>query len=96
MNDMVRSKRDIDNTMKSQFLEGSGDIKLEEVKALAFLLFGMCNWTHHWYDPRGPIVPDRLSRMIRTVFLYGITGPSQGKKRGGGSAVLDGLHDPDL
>ena len=80
MNDMVRSKRDIDNTMKSQFLEGSGDIKLEEVKALAFLLFGMCNWTYHWYDPRGPIVPDRLSRMIRTVFPYGITGHQPGEK----------------
>jgi len=57
----------------SEFFESRGDIKREELKALAFLLFGMCNWTYHWYDPKGAIKPDKLSRIIWTVFLKGIT-----------------------
>ena len=63
----------------TEFFEGSGDIKPQDVKALAFLLFGMCNWTYHWYDPKGPITPDGLSRMVWTVFLNGITKHRQGK-----------------
>ncbi|MBU2498485.1 MAG: TetR/AcrR family transcriptional regulator [Proteobacteria bacterium] len=65
----------------SEFFESSGDIKTEELKVLAFLLFGMCNWTYHWYDPKGPITPERLSRMIWTVFLNGITEHRQGKSQ---------------
>lgn len=57
----------------SEFFEGSGGIKREDLKVLAFLLFGMCNWTYHWYDPKGGIKPDKLSRIIWTVFLKGIT-----------------------
>ena len=57
----------------SEFFEGPGEIKREELTAMAFLLFGMCNWTYHWYDPNGPINPEELSRMTWVVFLKGIT-----------------------
>ena len=57
----------------SEFFEGFGDIKQEELKAMAFLLFGMCNWTSHWYDPKGPINPQGLSNITWSVFLKGIT-----------------------
>ncbi len=67
----------------SEFFEGSMDTKPEDLKALAFLLFGMCNWTYHWYDPKGPITPDILSKMIWTVFLNGIT--KHGKEKKGDS-----------
>ncbi len=57
----------------SEFFEGSVKMKREELKAMAFLLFGMCNWTYHWYDPKGPIKPKELSRITWMVFLKGIT-----------------------
>ena len=57
----------------TEFFEGPEEIKREELKAMAFLLFGMCNWTYHWYDPKGPIDPEGLSRITWTVFLKGIT-----------------------
>ena len=56
-----------------EFFEGIGDIRQEELKAMAFLLFGMCNWTSHWYDPKGPINPQGLSNITWSVFLKGIT-----------------------
>jgi AcrR family transcriptional regulator len=57
----------------SEFFEGSGEAKGDELKAMAFLLFGMSNWTYHWYDPKGSISPEKLSRITCTVFLKGIT-----------------------
>lgn len=64
----------------SEFFEGSACIKRDELKALAFVLFGMCNWTYHWYDPKGPIKPKELSKIIWTVFLRGIV--EQRKRHG--------------
>ncbi|MBN2123361.1 MAG: TetR family transcriptional regulator [Deltaproteobacteria bacterium] len=57
----------------SEFFEGRGEIRLEELKAIAFLLFGMCNWTYHWYDPRGVIDPEEFSEITWIVFMKGIT-----------------------
>jgi AcrR family transcriptional regulator len=48
-------------------------IKSEEITALAFLLFGMCNWCYNWYDPKGSIDSKALSQMIYTVFMKGIS-----------------------
>lgn len=56
-----------------EFFEGLGSAHLDEIKAMAFLLFGMSNWTYHWYDPKGSISPEKLSRITCTVFLKGIT-----------------------
>lgn len=47
--------------------------KQGEVTALAFLLFGMCNWCYKWYDPKGPIDGNALSRIILTVFMKGVS-----------------------
>jgi AcrR family transcriptional regulator len=64
----------------SEFFEGSGEIKRDELKAMAFLLFGMCNWTYHWYDPKGPINPEELSKITWAVFMKGITERRNGLK----------------
>ncbi|MBW1707863.1 MAG: hypothetical protein JRJ86_22340 [Deltaproteobacteria bacterium] len=32
----------------------------------------MCNWIYSWYDPKGAISPENLSKMIWTVFLKGV------------------------
>ncbi|MBW1705727.1 MAG: TetR family transcriptional regulator [Deltaproteobacteria bacterium] len=58
----------------SEYKWGKDGIKREEVTALAFLLFGMCNWCYNWYDPKGPIDVNAISRIIWTVFMKGISG----------------------
>ncbi len=36
------------------------------------LFFGMLNWTHTWYDPKGPVKPEAFARMASDVFLGGL------------------------
>ncbi|MFO7600166.1 MAG: TetR/AcrR family transcriptional regulator [Candidatus Desulfacyla sp.] len=40
--------------------------------AATFSLLGMCNWIYSWYDPKGPIDPERLSEIIIAIFTRGI------------------------
>ena len=40
-----------------------------KLTAIAFTLFGMCNWVYSWYDPKGPIKPPELSEIICEIFL---------------------------
>ena len=45
-----------------------------QLTAIAFVLFGMCNWIYSWYEPKGSISPQELSKIIWTVFLKGASG----------------------
>lgn len=38
----------------------------------AMLFFGMINWTHTWYDPRGRVTPDELADMAADLVLKGL------------------------
>ena len=49
-------------------------VEKETVTALAFTLFGMCNWIFSWYDPKRAVSPARLSTIIFDVFTKGIRG----------------------
>jgi len=35
------------------------------------LLFGMINWTHTWFDPKGPVSADAIADMALAHFLPG-------------------------
>lgn len=41
------------------------------LKAIAYVLFGMCNSVMHWHDPEGPIKLDELTDMVTGIFLRG-------------------------
>lgn len=43
------------------------------VKAMTYVLFGMCNSVMHWHDPAGPIATDELTEMCLNIFLHGST-----------------------
>lgn len=45
-----------------------------EIKAISFTLFGMCNWIYSWYNPKGAITPERLSQIVFDVFIGGVSG----------------------
>lgn len=54
----------------------------QRLKAIAMLYFGMINWAHTWYDPKGPITPDALADMASGIFLRGILNESSGQQAG--------------
>ena len=56
----------------SPFLGDRAKHNKAQVTSLTFLLFGMCNWIYSWYDPKGAISPEDLSKMIWTVFVKGV------------------------
>jgi hypothetical protein len=61
MRDLVRAAQD----------DGSIGSELEP-PIVVETLFGMCNWLHHWYDPQGPIKPQRLADHIVEIALSGV------------------------
>ena len=62
----------------SEYTWRKDGVKREEVMALAFLLFGMCDWCYNWYDPKGPIDGNTLSEIIWNIFMNGISGYPEG------------------
>ncbi len=40
--------------------------------ALTMLLFGMVNWVHVWYKPKGSLTPPQLVQVIVNLFLEGL------------------------
>jgi len=37
------------------------------------LFFGMINWTHTWFDPHGPFMPEALALRVVEIMLRGVT-----------------------
>ncbi len=45
--------------------------------AAAMLFFGMINWTHTWFDPKGPVSADAIADMAADLTLGGIASAGQ-------------------
>jgi len=43
-----------------------------EALPLTMLFFGMINWTHTWFRPKGPVSPERLADMAVDLMLEGL------------------------
>ena len=37
------------------------------------LFFGMINWTHTWFDPAGPVMPEMLALRVVDLMLRGLS-----------------------
>lgn len=57
----------------SALLKERGGEEVDEI-AVTFALLGAMNWIFHWYDPAGPITPQRLSEDFLRIFTPGILG----------------------
>jgi hypothetical protein len=40
------------------------------------MLFGMLNFSHTWYDPKGDIAPQEFADMVVDLFRHGFTAPA--------------------
>jgi len=41
-------------------------------RPLLMLFFGMLNWTHVWYDPKGSVSPKKLAEVAAEMFIRGL------------------------
>jgi TetR/AcrR family transcriptional regulator, cholesterol catabolism regulator len=55
-------------------------IPKDQLKVITFCLFGMCNWIYSWYDPKGPVHPQNLAKIIYSIFSVGVRQLNEFKK----------------
>jgi hypothetical protein len=56
-------------------------IQKDQLTVITFCLFGMCNWIYAWYDPKGPVTPEMLSKIIYGIFSIGVRQFDEFKER---------------
>lgn len=57
-------------------LDREGKIVKRSKKVYTMMLFGMLNFSHTWYDPKGDIGPQEFADMVVDLFLYGFAAPA--------------------
>ena len=56
-------------------LDQEGRIIKRTKKIYSMMLFGILNFSHTWYDPKGGVEPTEFADMVVDLFLYGFTSP---------------------
>src|SRR4030043_1250341 len=51
-----------------------GQVSKDQLKVLTFILFGTCNGIYYWYDPKGSMTPEELSKIISNILCKGLLG----------------------
>src|SRR5262245_21719780 len=57
-------------------LDTEGKIVKRSKKIYTMMLFGMLNFSHTWYDPKGDIAPKEFADMVVDLFLFGFSMPA--------------------
>ena len=57
-------------------LDTEGKIVKRSKKVYTMTLFGMLNFSHTWYDPKGDIEPTEFADMVVDLFLFGFRMPA--------------------
>ncbi len=72
--EIVAVQRRLIETVRALFAEIEPDLKRRSDRsfAAAMLFFGMINWTHTWFDPKGPVSAGALAEMAVDLTLGGL------------------------
>jgi AcrR family transcriptional regulator len=60
-------------------LDTEGKIVKRSKKVYTMMLFGMLNFSHTWYDPKGDIEPKEFADMVVDLFLFGFAAAAPGR-----------------
>jgi AcrR family transcriptional regulator len=60
-------------------LDKEGRVVKRTKKIYSMMLFGILNFSHTWYDPKGGIEPREFADMVVDLFLYGFISPLTAK-----------------
>jgi AcrR family transcriptional regulator len=52
--------------------EAQGDLRPMERHVMHYTLWGALNWTPHWYNPEGKILPEKLAELQVAILLDGV------------------------
>lgn len=72
--EIVHVQRRLIETVQKLLVELEPDLKRRSGQgfAAAMLFFGMINWTHTWFDPKGPVSAGALAEMAVDLTLGGL------------------------
>lgn len=60
-------------------LDAKGKVVKRTKKVYAMMLFGILNFSHTWYDPKGSIDPEEFADMVVDLFLKGFVSAEAAK-----------------
>jgi hypothetical protein len=71
-----RYKRKIDRRLRLFIQEGIADRSIApcEPKIVAFAIAGAVNWICMWYEPEGPLPPEKIASQFARTLTQGIAG----------------------
>lgn len=72
--DIVKRQRRIVESVDAAIVGLTANQAADEITPMTMLYFGMINWAHTWYDPSGPMKPERLADLVVSLFLDGLRG----------------------
>lgn len=72
--EIVEVQRGLIESVRKLLVEIEPALKAKSGASLSasMLFFGTINWTHTWYDPRGPVTPEALANMAVDLVLGGL------------------------
>jgi AcrR family transcriptional regulator len=73
---IVARQRRLIAVVEDLFAEIRPDLKRSKglMRPTAMLFFGMINWTHTWFDPRGQATPSMVADLTVDLMLAGLDG----------------------
>jgi hypothetical protein len=73
-------KRNIDRRLRSFIQQGiaDGSITPCEPKIAAFAIAGALNWICMWYEPKGPLPPEKIANQFARTLTQGL---ARGQRR---------------
>jgi TetR/AcrR family transcriptional regulator, cholesterol catabolism regulator len=77
--DDVRRMRTKYSTMLTDVIEDgirTGDFKPADPQVVALMIFGMCNWSWTWFDPKGRLTPAEIAETFATTLISGLANES--------------------
>jgi AcrR family transcriptional regulator len=82
-------KRQTDEQIRSVIEEGmrDGSIAKGDSLLMTFALTGALNWIARWYDPKGPLIPDKIADGCVATLVEGLAPRSRRLRPRGGGAM---------